>query len=163
MENSTRHHSSASLDAQDPFRDPISSAESSISAHDSSSDRSDEIRIHPPTELIPAHIRDPIASNSRRQQQQRYVPTHSQDLTDVILSIPPIGRPGEDVHYDLPQREKLELQYPQDTDSSPTLPELVTRRAIPEPLDRTPRKIKVGKRLILATKWIFVSFLVSAK
>jgi hypothetical protein len=164
MDNLGRHQSSVSLDTQDPFRDPSPSVGSNYSVHDSFSDHSTEIPTHPPAEFRPAHVRDPIASSSRHQQQQRYAPAHSRSASDEILPIRQIGHSAaEDVFYDLPQNEKLELRYPQDVDYSSTGSDLSTRRTIPEPLDRTPRKIKIGKRMICITKWLFVVFLLSAK
>jgi hypothetical protein len=164
MENSRRQQSSASLDTQDPFRDPTPSVGSSYSVHDSFSDHSTEIPTHPPAEFSPAHVRDPFASSPRHQQQPRYASAHSRSASDEILPIPPIGHStGEYIFYDFPQSEKLELRYPQDVDYSSTGSDLSTRRAIPEPLDQTPRKIKVGKRMICITKWIFVALLLSAK
>jgi hypothetical protein len=157
MENSRLRQSSASLSTQGLFRDPTPSVGSSISVHDSFSDLSTEIPTNPPAEFRPAHVRDPIASSLRHQQQQCHPPTHSQNLSDEILNISPIGHsPGED-------SEKLELRYPQHGDPSSTGSELSTRRAIPEPLDRTPRKIKAGKRMIRITKWVFIAILLSAK
>lgn len=171
MENSRRRQLSASLDTPqdpfaDPFGDPTPSGSSGNSVHDSFSDHSVEIETRPSaSQFRPALVRKPVASNLRRQSleqhQPRYapVPTHSRRGSDEILPIAPIG---QDPFQDFPE-PKRPWELPYDGDSSPTWSELSTRRAIPEPLDRSPKKIKTGKTLITITKWIFVFVLLCSK
>lgn len=149
MDNSTRPNSVVLPDTLDPFRDSIASSESSTGGYDSSFDRTPSLQ---PTEPSLAHIRD---ATTRGPEQPRNLPLHGQIIVDEILAVQPVDNSAE--------KELSHSNLKKNSASIFALSELVTRRAIPHPLDRSARNIKAGKRKTSITKWIFVSTLVATK
>jgi hypothetical protein len=83
------------------------------------------------------------------------LPPLTQTDPDAILPVRPAGAATE-----TEGQSDISQEY---QESITAFSQLVTRRAIPEPLDRSPKNIKAGKRRITATKWIFVIILILLK
>jgi hypothetical protein len=160
MANSEHSGEVPGSNGADPFRDPATSSEYSSVSDDESS--IDATRDREPGEPRPMHIEGPrgprrqiSSSNLRNQQQRQHVPSENEIDPDAILPIPLAGDP--------PREEEANDISQEHEDSISAFSQLVTRRAIPEPLDRSPKTIKAGKRKITITKWIFIIILIAMK
>ncbi|CAG8975252.1 hypothetical protein HYALB_00007952 [Hymenoscyphus albidus] len=102
----------------------------------------------PPQARLPIHSQ---GSNLHRQQHSQYTAHNENDTIDHISPIPQMGH-GE---YHRSSFGGGTSSADESTSSG-----LSERRQIPEPLDRTPEKVKAGHRWIITTKWLFIATLI---
>lgn len=159
MADSQRSRVAPWADDADPFRDPGTSESSSVSEYESSVDGT---RDRQPGEPRPVHSGGPrgprrqiSTSNLRTSEPLQPLQSLNQIDQDAILPVRPTGTAIE--------AEGQSGISPEYHESITAFSQLVTRRAIPEPLDRSPKNIKTGKRRITITKWVFVIILIFLK
>jgi hypothetical protein len=167
MDNSSRSQSASSLYTSDPFRDPDLSSQTYQPEQLAPTDTScipTSYEFLAPSDVNASQISGRDVSNLQLQEQSHNASSSSQSVSDEILPVQPAYHPTS---YDVVHGTSLggiaEPGHPKSTNSTSALYELVTRREVGKPVDRSPEIIRVSKRKISITKWILITVLLAIK
>lgn len=167
MDNSLRRQSASSSNISDPFRDPDLPSQTYQPEQLAPTNTS-----YIPTsyeslalsDINASQISGRDVSNLHRQEQSRNDSSSSQSVSDEILPVQPAYHATS---YGVVHGTSIggiaEPGHPKGTNSTSALYELVTRREVGKPVDRSPEIIRVGKRKISITKWILITALLAIK
>jgi hypothetical protein len=167
MDNSPRRQSASSSNISDPFRDPDLPSQTYQPEQVAPTNTSYIPTSHeflPPSDLNASQISGRDFSNLHSQEQLRNASSSSQSVSDAILPVQPAYHATSyDVVHGTSPGGIAEPDHPKGTNSTSTLYELVARREVGMPVDRSPEIIRVGKRKIYITKWILITVLLAVK
>jgi len=165
MDNSTRRQSASSSNISDPFRDPDLPSQTSLPEQPSNTPfipTSHEV--FAPNVINDSQSRGQDNSNTSHEEELSSSYSSSQSDVDVILPIQPAHfATSLEIVHGTSRNGIAGSVHTHSTDSIFALSELVTRREAGEPVDRSPKTVKAGKRKISITKWISIIILLAIK
>jgi hypothetical protein len=167
MDNSSPSQSASSSYHSDPFRDPDLPSQTYQPEQVAPTDASyipTSYEFLAPSDVNASQISGRDVSNLHRQEQSSNTSSSSQSVSDEILPVQPAYHATS---YDVVPGTSLggiaEPDHSRNANSTSALYDLVTRREVGKPVDRSPEIIRVGKRKISIAKWILITVLLAIK